>query len=147
MLKRIVFIPCIILISCLCGCAFFPENSFSAFVDNSPIPEVKTAALAGLGVVGENGLLITEEFGSWVFIGEIVTDLFIECEEREIKSCIKCGKCKKVCPAKNECLSAVSQKKGELSSEEERLLKENNIVWGCDICQEVCPLQVSDGCP
>lgn len=127
----------------------FPDNKFAYFSDNSPIPEVKAAALAGIGVVGANGLLITEEFGSWVFIGEIVTDLNILHVKNEIKTCPMCGRCKNLCPSgsicdygvkRESCLSNVSQKKGTLSEREKELIKDNKIIWGCDICQEVCPL-------
>ncbi len=127
----------------------FPENEFSAFADNSPIPEVKTACFAGLGVRGMNSLLITEKYGSFVFIGEIVTDLDIEHSENEEKPCIKCGKCIETCPSsalkengfdKSICLSEITQKKGNLSEEEIRLMKDCGCVWGCDICQDVCPM-------
>lgn len=119
----------------------YPENEFVRFVDNSPIPEVKTAVLAGLGVRGENGLLINEKYGSFVFIGEIVTDLEIPCEPTSGK-CENCGKCKAACPVgleKSRCLSALTQKKGALTEAEENVVKENGSLWGCDICQEVCP--------
>ena len=75
----------------------YPQNSFSCFCDNSPIDEVKAACLAALGVKGENSLFINEEYGSFCFIGEIVTDLELPCENGEIKGCIKCGKCKSTC--------------------------------------------------
>ena len=64
----------------------FPEEAFVPFTDNSPIPEVRAAALAGLGRIGQNGLLIHERYGSWVFIGEIVTTLPIDA--RRIKSAL-----------------------------------------------------------
>jgi len=48
---------------------------FEWFIDNSPLPEVYTAACAGMGVIGENGLIITEKYGSFVFLGEILCDL------------------------------------------------------------------------
>ncbi|MBR4072363.1 MAG: DUF1730 domain-containing protein [Clostridia bacterium] len=115
---------------------------FEYFVDNSPVPEVYAAAAAGLGVVGKNGLLINKKYGSFVFIGEIVTDLEIECDN-EIKYCPDCGLCQNVCPVglnKNECLSKISQQKGELEKEKMLELKSNEIIWGCDICAEVCPL-------
>ena len=127
----------------------FPENEFSAFADNSPIPEVKAACLAGLGVRGLNSLLITEKYGSFVFIGEIVTDLETDCGENEEKPCMGCGKCIESCPSsaikengfdRSVCLSEITQKKGELSEEEIRLMKECGCVWGCDICQDVCPM-------
>lgn len=120
----------------------FPKNRFEPFIDNSPIPEVEAAARAGLGVKGENGLLITKAYGSWVFIGEIVTDLEIDCENT-LKKCSLCGDCKKACPTGvhgAECLSAVSQQKNDLSETQKKSLKENNILWGCDICAESCPM-------
>lgn len=127
----------------------FPENVFVPFADNSPIPEVKAALYAGLGVCGENSLLITKKFGSYVFLGEIVTDLEIEATESLIKSCIGCGKCKTACPAVaisengvdiKKCVSAITQKKGELTEKEKELMMNCGCVWGCDICQDICPM-------
>ncbi len=127
----------------------YPENEFSAFADNSPIPEVRAACLSGLGVRGINSLLITEKYGSYVFIGEIVTDLELDSNEHDEKFCIKCGKCMEVCPSsaikensfdRTLCLSEITQKKGELSEEEIALMKECGCIWGCDICQDICPM-------
>lgn len=127
----------------------FPANEFSVFADNSPIPEVFAACAAGLGVKGENSLLITEEFGSYVFIGEIVTDLAVPCEAAEQKSCLRCGKCISACPGKaieggriNRalCLSDITQKKSELTESEKAMIAESGCAWGCDICQTVCPM-------
>lgn len=118
----------------------FPQNKFEYFVDNSPIPEVYAAACSGIGVKGDNGLLITKKYGSWVFLGEIVTDLEIETQNL-YSECVHCESCRKACPkGENECLSALSQKKGELSQIEKSALRTNKILWGCDICAEVCPL-------
>lgn len=119
----------------------YPQNEFEYFCDNSPIPEVHAAAVAGLGVKGDNGLLITKEYGSFVFLGEIVTDLHIACENK-YDECTHCGKCKTACPVnlnKADCLSNLSQKK-KLNDSELQILKNNNILWGCDICQNICPL-------
>ena len=127
----------------------YPNEKFAFFADNSPIPEVSAACYAGLGARGENTLLITEKYGSYVFIGEIVTTAELEFSESEIKSCIKCGKCRNFCPSgaisetgfeRKLCLSEITQKKGALTPEEERLMKECGCVWGCDICQNVCPM-------
>ncbi|MBR3593308.1 MAG: epoxyqueuosine reductase [Clostridia bacterium] len=119
----------------------YPENEFSYFADNSPIPEVYASVMAGLGVRGKNGLLITEDYGSFVFLGEIVTDMEIACAE-SVKHCKDCGLCLSACPVgldKSRCLSAVTQKKAPLTEEEEALIKKNGTVWGCDACQNVCP--------
>ena len=59
--------------------AALPDWHFEPFIDNSPIPEVKAAALAGLGCIGDNGLLLHPQYGSWVFIGTIVTDAPLPC--------------------------------------------------------------------
>lgn len=119
----------------------YPQNEFRYFCDNSPIPEVYAATVSGLGVKGDNGLLITKEYGSFVFLGEIVTDLHIDCENK-YNECIHCGKCKTACPVrldKTKCLSNLSQKK-KLDDSELQILKQNNILWGCDICQNICPM-------
>lgn len=121
----------------------FPENQFAWFIDNSPIPEVQAAVLAGLGIRGKNGLLINERFGSYVFIGEIVTDLELPFTSFN-KECPDCGRCKAMCPTKMQgrqvCLSHITQKKKELLDCETALISKHKTVWGCDICQECCPL-------
>ena len=63
----------------------FPDNHFCGYGDHSPIDERHAAAISGLGIKGDSTLLINEKYGSWVFIGEIVTDLYVPCEEKEIK--------------------------------------------------------------
>lgn len=127
----------------------FPKDEFVSFTDNSPIPEVYTASICSLGCVGKNGLLINEKYGSWVFIGEIVTTLKIDEEEKEIKHCISCNKCQIECPTgaldnecfeKNLCLSHITQKKGEIPEEYREMMIKFNCAWGCDICQKVCPM-------
>ena len=121
----------------------FPNNRFAAFADHSPISELHAAVHAGLGVIGKNGLLLTQKYGSYVFLGEVITDLEIPCRAHEVNFCEDCGACKNACPTavaeKNLCLSALSQKKGKLSEEEERILLSTNTVWGCDRCQTCCP--------
>lgn len=127
----------------------FINYKFQHFVDNSPIPEVFAAASAGLGVIGQNGLLIHERYGSWVFIGEIVTDLPLPVFLRDAAFCIGCGACQRACPTgalspqglnREKCLSAITQQKKALSPEQEEQIRESGCVWGCDRCQEVCPM-------
>ena len=127
----------------------YPDEEFAAFADNSPIPEVSAACKAGLGVRGVNTLLITKEFGSYVFIGEIVTTVKFNSPDSDEKTCINCKKCINACPAgaikengfdKSVCLSEITQKKGELSGTEKQLMIQCGCVWGCDICQDICPM-------
>lgn len=120
----------------------FPEHRFEGFADHSPIDEINAAALAGLGTIGANGLLITPKYSSFVFVGEIVTSAEIEYEKHDISLCENCGLCLRACPIgcdKQLCLSAITQKKGTLSSEESDLIVTYGSAWGCDICQNVCP--------
>lgn len=127
----------------------FSPWQFRAFCDNSPVPEVRAAAMSGLGAMGDNGLLIHPEYGSWVFIGEIVTDALLEPTGNGFAECLHCGRCSQLCPGgalhgtafdRDRCLSHITQKKGELRPQEAALIQENGLAWGCDTCQEVCPL-------
>ncbi len=120
----------------------YPNERFACFADHSPIDERDAAARTGLGIIGRNGLLITEKYSSYVFLGEVVTSAKIETPTPvEIRTCEDCGKCQRACPMAvyGECLSALTQKKGELSEAETAYLLRYGSVWGCDICQEVCP--------
>lgn len=132
--------------------AEYPENVFEAFVDNSPFPEVRCAVNAGLGVVGRNSLFINKDYGSWVFLGEIVTDKYFPPFGGGLKFCGSCSRCVEACPAgaitengikREECLSFLSQKKGELSSKVKEKMIEYNCAWGCDVCQKVCPMNIN----
>ena len=127
----------------------YPDEEFAVFADNSPIPEVSAACAAGLGVRGLNTLLITEKYGSYVFIGEIVTSLRIECDGTHEKNCIGCKKCTEACPSgalkengfdRALCLSEITQKKGTFTDRETELMRNCGCIWGCDICQDICPM-------
>lgn len=119
-----------------------PACRFEGFADHSPIDEIHAAALAGLGMIGDNGLLLTQKYSSYVFLAEIITDAPIEVSsDPVIKHCEGCGRCMEACPRKacGICLSSLTQKKGRLTEDEQRLIVEYGSAWGCDICQEVCP--------
>ncbi len=120
----------------------FPQYRFAGFADNSPICEVYAAALAGLGIIGDNMLLITEKYSSYIFLGEIITDCPTEQKDTyTVQYCEHCGLCRAACPMAEigECLSALTQKKGELTEKEQQYIKKYGSAWGCDICSEVCP--------
>ena len=117
------------------------QFKFKGYADSSPIAEVHIAAAAGLGIIGDNGLLINEKHGSFIFIGEIITDYEFDKynEIKPIQTCEHCGKCKAACPMETECLSAITQKRGDLTDDEIVLIRKYGTAWGCDICQTVCP--------
>lgn len=129
----------------------FPQNQFEPFTDNSPIREVSAAFHAGLGRRGKNGLILHPKYGSYVFIGEVVTDLVLQPDQPlNPGECIGCGKCQKVCPqgalrsdgsvCLERCRSHITQKKGELTDWEIGQIQDGRLIWGCDICNDVCPM-------
>lgn len=117
------------------------------FCDSSPFSEKYLAYMSGLGFIGDNHLLIHPDFGSYVFLGGIATDIEIEADKPLDTGCSHCGLCKKSCPGKvfdenagfYNCVSYLTQKKGELDENEKASLKKSGRVWGCDICSMVCP--------
>lgn len=118
----------------------YPEYEWQGFVDHSPIYEVDAAARAGIGIMGDNHLLITRKYGSFVFLGEFLTDAPLACSAlHEVQTCRHCGACRRCCPNTERCLSAVTQKKGVLSDEDRAYILKWKSAWGCDICQLVCP--------
>lgn len=122
------------------------EHFFSFFADTSPINERDAALNAGLGVKGQNGLVINEKYGSFVFIGTILTDAEFDEDEYtfidEKKTCMGCGLCVKRCDFLGGrcdfCLSELNQRKN-VTDEELELIHSKKIRWGCDTCQEICP--------
>ena len=141
---------------------------FAGFADSSPIDERHCAALGGLGILGDNGLLITEDYGSYVFLGEILTDVPIRAFYEEgaydasrfsapIGECLHCGACRRACPSVTNsigitrCLSEVTQTKhlaalctgadaDKCEADFIRYIRQYGSAWGCDRCQTSCPL-------
>lgn len=121
----------------------YPEYHIRCYADASPFNEREYAKRAGLGTIGQNGLIINPKYGSYVFIGTVITDMIFELSP-EIpddveRICTGCGACLISCPSEGECLSYLTQKKGELDENTKRLIRQNGCAWGCDICQQVCP--------
>lgn len=120
---------------------------FAPKVDTGELVDVAVAQRAGLGFIGRNGLLITEEFGSFVYLGEIITNIQFEVDEPGVFGCGTCTRCITGCPTQallgdgrmnaKKCLSYQTQTK-EMMPENYRK-KIRNVIYGCDICQLVCP--------
>ncbi|MBD7916402.1 tRNA epoxyqueuosine(34) reductase QueG [Clostridium sp. Sa3CUN1] len=134
-------------------CDFIESKGGEAlsFVDSNFLPERYIAYLGKVGFIGKNNLIITEKYGSYVFLGEIITNLEMETDERDykeiqnFKECGECELCYKACPSKainsykknsNICVSYFTQKK-DLEDKHIKLLKGR--VFGCDSCQTSCP--------
>ena len=118
------------------------------FTDVSALPEKQCALAAGLGFAGLNGLVIHPQYGTFYVIGELVTDYLFPFDQPLDRTCLQCGACIRSCPAGAisrdgidyaRCLSEVTQRKGELTPEEEELIRRNGLMWGCDCCQNCCP--------
>jgi epoxyqueuosine reductase len=120
-----------------------------AFVDSAPLLEKALAKEAGLGWIGKNSLLIHPRMGSFVFIGELVLDLELECDEPFGNSlCGSCTRCIDSCPTgailapavldARKCISYLTIET-KMDIPESLTMNLSNCLVGCDICQQVCP--------
>ena len=129
------------------------ENGYfaEAFADIGIMNERLLAVLSGIAFIGRNRMAINEKIGSYFFIGYILTDCELEPDRKNCGKCADCGRCREACPLgaldrgfdESRCVSYITQKKGDLSEEEQNALKKAGTIWGCDICQEVCPHNVA----
>jgi epoxyqueuosine reductase len=127
----------------------YPDLTGRCFVDSAPILEKSFAVNAGLGWIGKNSMLINKNLGSYFFIGEIVINLELPYNVLEVKNgCGKCKRCIENCPtnaiSENKCINSnkcisyhTIENKGNVPEDIKNKL--NGWIFGCDICQEVCP--------
>jgi epoxyqueuosine reductase len=119
-------------------------------VDTAPIMDKVWAARAGLGWIGKHSNLITKEYGSWVFLGEILLNLELEYDTETISDhCGTCTACLDACPTdaiiapyvvdSRKCLSYATIELRSPDFPEEIVKDLNGWLYGCDICQDVCP--------
>ncbi|QUS62436.1 tRNA epoxyqueuosine(34) reductase QueG [Synechocystis sp. PCC 7339] len=126
-----------------------PDLQSRYYVDTGPIQDKAWAERAGLGWVGKNGNLISRDYGSWLFLGEIVTNIPLNGDRPHSQHCGTCTRCLEACPTQaivapfvvdsNKCIAYHT-----IENREETLPTAiaNNLqgwVAGCDICQDVCP--------
>src|SRR5580765_448676 len=119
-----------------------------AYVDTGPVQERVYAQHAGIGWIGKNTCVINPEIGSWIFLAEIICDLPLDCDRPAFDQCCTCTLCIEACPTKaivgpgvldsRRCISYLTiEHRGEIPAEFRAAV--GSRIYGCDICQEVCP--------
>ena len=126
-----------------------PGSSSHAYVDAGPVPERELAQRAGLGWIGKNTMLIRPDLGSFTFIGVVLTDAPLEVDlPFELDRCGTCTRCLEACPTDafvaprtldaRRCISYLTiERRGEFTDEEQT--RTGEWLFGCDVCQDVCP--------
>ncbi|MBI5325786.1 MAG: tRNA epoxyqueuosine(34) reductase QueG [Ignavibacteriae bacterium] len=128
----------------------FPESTNMTFVDSGTLPEKLLAQRAGVGWQGKNSLILTREFGSWIFLGIILTTVDFEKDEPHRDLCGDCTKCLEGCPTSaiikpglvdaTRCISYWTiETKSYVEIPLDIVSNSQSRIYGCDICQEVCP--------
>jgi len=128
--------------------ALAPEARCKTYVDTGPLLERAVAQKAGLGFIGKNTMLITRGLGSYVFLASVLTTLELPSDTPDARSCGSCTLCIDACPTQaitepyhldaRRCISYLTIESKQQTPEELRS-KMGDWVFGCDICQEVCP--------
>ncbi|RKY92744.1 MAG: tRNA epoxyqueuosine(34) reductase QueG [Ignavibacteriae bacterium] len=125
-----------------------PSFEFISYVDTGPVMDKAWAAKAGIGWMGKHSNIINRQFGSWIFIANIFTNSVFKYTEQIPDFCGSCTACIDACPTKaivsdyvvdsNKCISYLTiENKGEIP--EKLVGKFDGWLFGCDICQDVCP--------
>ena len=128
----------------------WPETEGKACVDIQPMMDKAWAARAGLGWIGKHSNLITREYGSWVFLGELLLNLELEYDTEGAEDhCGSCTLCLEACPTNaiiepyvvdsNKCISYATIELRSPAIPEDVAQNLDGWLYGCDICQDVCP--------
>jgi epoxyqueuosine reductase len=128
--------------------ALEPAVEVRSYVDTGPIMEKMWAEMTGVGWRGKHSNVITREFGSWVFLGEIITSLNLDSDSPATDLCGTCTACLDACPTgaiveayivdSRRCIAYLTiEHRGEFASSID--MKLDRWIFGCDVCQEVCP--------
>ena len=128
----------------------WPETEGKVCVDIQPAMDKAWAVRAGLGWMGKHTNIINEDFGSWIFIGELLLNLDLEYDEvQSADQCGSCTQCIDACPTgaivepyvldSNRCISHATIESRAPEIREDVAAQLEGWVYGCDICQEVCP--------
>ena len=125
-----------------------PEGSTRAYVDTGPIVEKHWAQKAGIGWIGKHTNIISTHGSSWLFLGEVLTDLSLKADPAAQDHCGSCSRCIEVCPTRAivapyvlDARLCISYLTIELRASIPRELRSmiGNRIFGCDDCQDVCP--------
>src|ERR1700726_3279231 len=127
-----------------------PALTTRSYVDTGPLVERVFAKYAGVGWIGKNTCLINQKLGSWLFLGVILTSLELAPDLPAPDRCGTCTRCIEACPTNaliapyqldsNKCISYLTiEKRGALPEDDELREEMGRHVFGCDICQDVCP--------
>ncbi|MED4956146.1 tRNA epoxyqueuosine(34) reductase QueG, partial [Paenibacillus macerans] len=124
-----------------------PEARIESMVDTGALVDRAVAERAGIGFKGKNCAIISPKWGSWIYLGEMITNIPFPPDSPVTEDCGECTKCIDACPTgalvgpgvlnAQRCISFLTQTKGFV--EEEFMLKIGNRLYGCDTCQIVCP--------
>jgi len=127
----------------------FPGNKFLYYCDTGPVMDKAWAQRAGIGWIGKHTNVINQEMGSWIFLAEVITDKECEYDIPAMDHCGSCRECIDACPTRaivepyvldaNRCISFLTIENRDSEIPPDLASGLDNWIFGCDVCQDVCP--------